>query len=181
MKQMSRLLVITMGCCITVAAWSLLRGERVEAAPPGPGQTTPVLARDVDNPGRHRIQFHGNCSMNAGDEGCNVTFPVPSGKLVVIETVSVAETVEAGRKPFAIIQTMEDGINAPYVFATDVYSHDALPRWPYPAMSLTAERDQAAHSHNTSALRRTGPISSSRAIGRPRQHQTLIHPLAPVP
>lgn len=74
---------------------SLGAGSSVNVTnPPG----SPLLVRDVDNPGRHRFQVGTTCTAFAGSFACIASFAVPANKLLVIETVSADVAVPAGEK-----------------------------------------------------------------------------------
>ncbi len=71
--------------------------------------TSPVPMREVDNPARHRFQHAGICEAT-DVANCSTTFTVPSGKLLVIETVTAGVSVPPGDKATAHIATDQDGI-----------------------------------------------------------------------
>jgi len=64
---------------------------------------------------RQRFQYRfPSCSMGVGDAGCNVTYNVPAGKLLVIETISAGESIAAGQRPFVMMQAYTDGLYNPF-------------------------------------------------------------------
>jgi hypothetical protein len=79
--------------------------------------SSPVLERDLDNPARHRFQINGNCITSAVEpSGCDIPFTVPSGKLLVIESVSVEAATPIGLQARASIRVVQDGAGIPYFF-----------------------------------------------------------------
>jgi hypothetical protein len=139
---------------LTLAAWQASH-TTISAAPPGPPTTSVLVTNSgasqaipsninaggtpnvniantpltvTTGPARHRFQYRFlTCFMSPGEGGCNVTFDVPAGKLLVIETVSVGETLAPGQKPFALMQAYTDGLFNPFFLPQTYIFTDGIP------------------------------------------------------
>jgi hypothetical protein len=69
----------------------------------------PVAVRDVDNPGRHPFQFFATFSKSGGNFISDNQIAVPSGKRLVIETITLQAWVPAGQKLLAQINMVGGG------------------------------------------------------------------------
>jgi hypothetical protein len=67
--------------------------------------TNPVFIRDVDRPTAQPFQYEVTVTLDEGEGGQNAAIPVPSGKLLVIENVSVWGTAPSDQRiqQFAIL------------------------------------------------------------------------------
>jgi len=74
--------------------------------------TSPVLVRDVDNPGRHAFQAEPDFCTSA-ETTCFVFFTVPANQLLVIETVSIQSQVPPGQHVTASL-TITSNTSASY-------------------------------------------------------------------
>jgi hypothetical protein len=137
MKQLiSRIRVVTgflvLVVVLTLVAWSTSQMTISAAPPPGP-VAAPVIVTNTPlpvttGPERHRFQYRfPSCFIDLGDGGCSVTYDVPAGKLLVIETISVGETLPAGQKPFALLYAYTDGLYNPFILPQSFIFTDTNP------------------------------------------------------
>lgn len=69
----------------------------------------PVAVRDVDNPARHPFQFFATFAKTGGNLIVDNQIAVPSGKRLVIETVTLQAFVPAGQKLLAQLNMVGGG------------------------------------------------------------------------
>lgn len=69
----------------------------------------PVAVRDVDNPARHPFTFFATFSKSGGNFISDNQIAVPSGKRLVIETITLQAWVPAGQKLLAQINMVGGG------------------------------------------------------------------------
>lgn len=142
-KQFGKVLLLALGFGILTAVLSFVTsgpaGAQNPHAPGGPAVTvantplpvtgsvgvtnsasSPVLVRDVDNPGRHPFQAVNGCHMSSGiDDICAFTFSVPSTNLLVIETVSARVELPIGQKAVVRITTTQGGVGVDHFLTVD--------------------------------------------------------------
>jgi hypothetical protein len=61
-------------------------------------ESNPVLMRDIDRPTAQPFQYEAVVTLEEGQDGQNVSIPIPSGKLFVIENVSAFGTAPANQR-----------------------------------------------------------------------------------
>ena len=77
----------------------------------------PLLVRNVENPARSRFQASGNCPMEDPIISCFINFTVPSGRLLVIETVSFEVFTPPGQRAVEDIFIAQDGVDGIFFYA----------------------------------------------------------------
>jgi hypothetical protein len=85
---------------------------------------SPAFVRDVDDPARSRFQAGDVCLFPAGQVRCFIDLPVPSGKLLVIETISAEVFVQPGKRGRASMEVTQ-GAN-PKVYSLPLRSEGAF-------------------------------------------------------
>lgn len=75
---------------------------------------SPAFVRDVDDPARQRFQASNVCEFAAGQERCFIDLSVPSGKLLVIETISAHVFVQPGKRGKAAVDVAQGGDDVTY-------------------------------------------------------------------
>jgi len=85
----------------------------------GPGPTTGVLVKSLDNPAQQVFQRQLLCNtVAAGATTCTVNFTVPAGKVLVIEYVQMISIENGGSgTAFYELITTAGGLDIPYYFA----------------------------------------------------------------
>ncbi len=109
---------------LLVAALSFWSSTSGQGAPP----PSPVLVRDVDNPGRQPFGKLFRCDLPAGAHTTQCNFTSPSGSVLVVETLSAFANPPIGhRVGYQFIYT-SDNVNqaAITVTLTDALSRDGV-------------------------------------------------------
>ncbi len=114
MKHIARMLIVLIGLGALTLGMTMLGSAPAYTQQGAPTfdvnvanpASSPVLVREVDNPGRHAFQRSLSCDDAPGAPAeCFTFFTVPASQLLVIETVTAKARVIAGEKLILRVHT----------------------------------------------------------------------------
>ncbi len=71
--------------------------------------SSPLYIRDVDSPAHNPFAQYLNCAIDPGQQTCSAQFTVPTGKALVIETISAGFGVPQGESGWVQVNFLTNG------------------------------------------------------------------------